>query len=145
MVGVTVDVTICNLRSVAKMVNEWTPDVVVSAVPIGIDGAPPFKHVDVPIDDIYNRELLLYKNAIRAVLAVKGERILVHCEHGQSRSAALAIAKIYQDNPDNVEVFLTEHPEAEPNPLLLLLADEILSANGDLFARCRFRYKGRQL
>ena len=72
-------------------------------------------------------------------------RILIHCQHGRSRSAALAIALLGRDSPNDVREVLRHHPEAEPNPLLLLLADEILGAKGELLQACAERYKGRTL
>lgn len=139
------DVTICSLKALSHTVRAYEPTTVVSAIPVTFDGEQAFQHVSVPIEDIYNVQLRAYKDAIRKVLACESERIVVHCEHGQSRSAALAIAKVYQQNPDDVATFLDQHPEAEPNPLLLLLADELLGADGDLLKRCRERYKGRRL
>lgn len=125
------------------MIRDWKPDTVISAIP---NILPPdeLQHLSVPIDDIYNVLLISYKQAIRKVLACRGDRLLIHCEHGQSRSAALAIIKLYSEDPNQIEEWFHEHPEAQPNPLLLLLGDEILQADGDLLKRCRGHYKGCQ-
>lgn len=120
-------------------------DVVVSAMtnaPV-INGA---EHLHLPIDDVYLGQIAGYKDAIRKVLALDGEkRVVIHCEHGMSRSPALALALLYRRNPDDVDAFLAQNADVEPNPLLLLFADEILGAKGDLLRRCAERYKGRRL
>lgn len=120
-------------------------DIVVSALlnaPV-ISGA---EQLHLPIDDVYLGQIRGYKDAIRKVLAIDDEkRIVIHCEHGMSRSPALAIALLYKHNPDDVDAFLAQNETVEPNPLILLYADEILGANGDLMRRCRDRYKGRRL
>lgn len=143
------EVNICGLATLDKTIEDFQPDVVVSALrfypPSLIRSKVVKARWHTNIDDIYLREMAGYKEAIRGVLDLEEERILIHCRHGQSRSAALAIAKIYQGNPDGVTQFLEDHPEAEPNPLILLFADEILEADGDLLRRCKDRYKGRNL
>lgn len=137
-------VKISGIRDLPRTADNWKPDCIVSAVPVP-EGMFDGNHLRVPIEDIYNAQLQSYKDAIRAVLAQDSERMLVHCQHGMSRSAALAIAKLYQHDKHAIAPFLEEHPEAEPNPLLLLLADEILGTGGGLLRRCSERYKGRRL
>ena len=139
-----VEVNICSFDKLWNVINLWKPDTIISAIKIGMPSTNSHR-IEVPIEDIYAREIILYKDAIREVLACTSQRILIHCWHGRSRSAALAIAKIYSVNPDGVATFLEEHPEAEPNALLLLFADEILGAEFDLLRRCKGRYKGHEL
>lgn len=134
----------CGLNALAHHLESFKPDLVISCVPPNVDLG------DVPMlkagcEDIYNQTLIPYYNAVRAVLEAEGKRILVHCQHGLSRSAALACAKIYQSDPDGVEKFLEANPEVQPNPLLLLIADEELGADYDLLRRCRGRMKGNSL
>lgn len=103
-------------------------------------------HIDARcVPDILNRQLASYKNLIRNTLQLSEGPVLINCEHGRSRSMALALILVYRENPDDVAEFLEQHPEAEPNPLLLLFGDEILGAGGDLLKRCSGRYKGRAL
>lgn len=136
-------VTICGVARLQETIAAWKPDTVVSTVPAPVHD---LAHVEVLIDDLYNKELAGYKRALRTVLACRGKRILVHCEHGKSRSAALAIALIYrEDGAVGVAAFLAAHQEVEPNPLLLFFADELLEAHGDLLRSCRGRYKGASL
>lgn len=139
----TVEVNISSLLRLSETVDEWKPDCVVAAIPTSLNGD--FEHLSLPIEDIYNVQIAMYKDAVCKVLECTRTRILVHCEHGLSRSAALAIAKLYQAEPDSVDRFLEQHPEVQPNPLLLLFADEILNADGDLLRRCSGRYKGRHI
>lgn len=65
--------------------------------------------------------------------------LLVHCEAGVSRSTAAAFAILVQHHGvDNIEdcasMLLDVRPEACPNPLITLWADEILECGGKLHA-----------
>lgn len=143
-------VEICSLAGLVEKVGTWKPDRVVSLVPAGHERAHEVERVAPRtaafIEDVMNQQLSGYKQAIRQVLALREARILFHCEHGRSRSGALAIVKAYQTGGSSaVRRFLDDNPQAEPNPLLLLLADEIMSTAGALVALCGERYKGRRL
>lgn len=133
-------IDICSLSNLEATIASMRPDLVVSAVPASVAGA----QLLVPIIDILNRDLRLYKTAIRAVLASPEEKILFHCEQGKSRSGALALAKVYQRDPGSVGEWIDAHPEAEPNPLLLLFADQILEAHGHLLAQTHSCVKGKR-
>lgn len=121
--------------------NEFQPEIVVQCyqTPSPVQIHPAF------MDDILNWDIGVYKNAIRVVLGLTQKRILFQCQHGMSRSAALAIVKLYSEDPGAVPDFLQSHPEAQPNPLILMLADEILDTDGALVRLCKGRYKGAAL
>ena len=135
-----------SLAELETMIGKLNPDCVVSLVPEP-SRIPGRTHVRAPIPDIYNRQLAAYKDAIRMVIATRGDVVLVHCEMGQSRSAALAIIKAFADDPTGAAAkrFLIEYPDAQPNPLLLMLGDEILKLDGLIVRFCRGLYKGAQL
>lgn len=146
------EVNISSLKALNDTIREWKPDCVVSAVGIPAHGntnklllANEVDRLLFPVEDIFNAQLSAYKDLLRIVLMLKNDRILIHCLHGKSRSGALAVAKLYQTHPTKVEGFLKDHPEAEPNPLILLLADEILDTDGAIVRLCKGRYKGCNL
>jgi predicted protein tyrosine phosphatase len=144
MDGRMTSVRCCGLNTLPHQLEQFKPDLVISCVPPNVDlGDTPM--LKTGMEDIYNQTLIPYKNAVRRVLEAEGTRILVHCQHGLSRSAALACAKIYQSDPDGVDKFLEANPEVQPNPLLVLIADEELGADFDLLRRCRKRLKGASL
>lgn len=138
-------VNICSLPYLSEVITQWKPTDVVSSVPIEAPGNVEW-HPSY-IDDIYDAQLLSYKQAIRSVLGIEGARILIHCKQGMSRSSALAIVKLFQFDRSGQTVlgFLEDHPEAEPNPLILLFGDEILVTHGAIVKACSSRYKGRNL
>ncbi len=139
-------VNICNLKDLGKVIEQQNPDLIVSAIPIELMTTEGVQHLKLPIEDIYNLQMSGYKAAIRTLLAAEGKNILVHCEMGKSRSAGLALVKLYQmEGKEGVIQFLNDHPEAEPNPLILLFGDEILKSGGELLQLCKERYKGRHL
>ena len=150
------EVRVSSIDNIPRSCLEWKPTHIVSAICsldirlANVDYHEAVKSVKtsyLDIDDIYNVQLKSYKDAIRLVLAADSERVLIHCRHGKSRSAALVIAKLYQQDSsgESVVEFLDGHSEAEPNPLILLFADEILKAGGHLLSLCRGRYKGSAL
>lgn len=141
----------CGVQALQETILEFNPHLVISCASwesrLDLSEGWSARVVFARVDDIYNQQLIAYKNAIRAALdSAKGEdHVLVHCQHGLSRSAAIACAVLWQHEPSAVDRWLEQHPDAQPNPLLLLLADEILDADFDLLRRCRQRYKGRML
>ena len=139
------NVTICSIHDLPKYIDSQAPDLVVSAVNGPMELPTSATHLKLPIEDVYNVMLRTYKEAIRDLLHAEGKEIVIHCYHGISRSAALACIKLYQEDPELVDLFLKENPKAEPNPLLLLFGDEELEADGDLLRRARWRYKGARL
>ena len=109
-----------SLAKLEESKQRYQPDCIVSAVPVDKGNIEGCSHVLIPIADIYNAQLGAYKNAIRQLLRAEGSNFLIHCEHGQSRSAALAIIKAFQCDPTGTMAkrFLIEHTDAQPNPLL---------------------------
>jgi protein-tyrosine phosphatase len=137
-------IQVCGLVALENKLRDFKPDLVVSCVPPGVELG------DVPMlkagcKDIYLNQLSAYKDAVRSVLLIEEPRVLIHCQHGLSRSAALACALLWKRDPASVNRFLEDNPEVQPNPLLLLIADEELGADFDLMRRCRHRWKGKTL
>lgn len=65
--------------------------------------------------------------------------LAVHCLHGRSRSAAVALAVIADRMGDGMEIeaverLLADAPLAHPNPLLVRFADRLLGRNGRIEA-----------
>ena len=137
-------VRVCGLATLGDQLELFRPDLVVSCVPTNVKHDLP--SVFATCDDIYNQQLISYKNAVRRVIELENAgRVLIHCQHGLSRSAALACALLYKRDPASVNRFLEDNPEVQPNPLLLLIADEELGADYDLMRRCQNRWKGKSL
>ena len=68
-----------------------------------------------------------------------GKSLAVHCLHGRSRSAAVALAVIADRMEDGMEIEAVERllagvPLAHPNPLLVRHADRLLGRNGRIEA-----------
>lgn len=140
------EIVICSVKAVATAIARKPPGLVISALRQPINQQTK-NHHQFAIDDIYNHFIQQYKDTIRRTLRLaEGEDyIVVHCRHGLSRSAALALIIAYNQSPDAVDELLDMYPKIEPNPLLLLYGDEILKADGDLLRRCKGRYKGALL
>lgn len=132
----------CGLQTLQHQLDVFQPDRVVSCV-VGVPHTLPM--TTAICEDIFNMQLIDYKNAVRKVLDIEEDRVLIHCRHGLSRSAALACALLYKRDPASVNRFLEDNPEVQPNPLLLLIADDELGADYDLMRRCRGRMKGNSL
>ncbi len=136
----------CGLSTLDREVVDFEPELVVSCVPPTSTTQTSARWLPAGCDDIYNAQLTSYQNALRNLLgAFVGEKTLIHCQHGLSRSAALALMLVYKHNPDDVRPWLEANPAVQPNPLLLLFADELLGADFDLMRRCRGRWKGYNL
>lgn len=145
----------CSNADLGREIAEFEPELVISCVPppnpntgdpVLLDGDERYIWVPAGCDDIYNQQLISYKNAVRRALSsFAGGKTLVHCKLGLSRSAALAVALVYKHDPEDVGPWLDANPDVQPNPLLLMIADEELGADFDLLRRCRGRWKGAQL
>ena len=67
----------------------------------------------------------------------KGDRLLVHCSAGVSRSTALAFSILCQHWGRDTELecfaeLMAIRPIAAPNPMVVALADELLARNGQM-------------
>lgn len=65
-----------------------------------------------------------------------GSRVLIHCRGGIGRSPACALA-IYvargESMPSAIDMVLGDRPQAQPNPLVVLLLDEVLCSGGGIW------------
>lgn len=66
-----------------------------------------------------------------------GDRVLLHCSAGVSRSTALAFSILCQHWGDDAEIecfveLMGIRPTAVPNPLLVAYADDLLTRNGKM-------------
>lgn len=69
----------------------------------------------------------------------RDESVLVHCQHGVGRSAALGLAMMadrmsHGKEAEAVEMLFAQRPEACPNLVVMDLADHLLGRNGALMA-----------
>ena len=132
------EIRTCGIDTIESVIEEFKPDSIVSLLQ-----NPKHHHgIALPLIEIPVRFIAQFSDAIKAVLSIEADRLLIHCRYGEGRSAAIAIAKLYQQGPDMVDRYLRENQNVKPNPLLLLLADDILDADFDLLRRCRGRWPG---
>ena len=65
-----------------------------------------------------------------------GARVLVHCRGGIGRSPACAIALHLAHGTtmaEAIQLVVADRPQAQPNPLFVLVLDEVLGATGELW------------
>lgn len=110
-------------------------------------GFYPANHLFLAMDDTLdpNADLAPTRQQVERILSwVKNipqdSKLLVHCYAGISRSTAAALAiKVQELGVDGIDDaiawLLSIRPQACPNPVIMQYADEILGANGALFAK----------
>jgi predicted protein tyrosine phosphatase len=120
------------------------------------DGLPPTpesiaseKHLKLTVHDIWvddTAQILPTENHIEQLIAFghgweRDEPLLVHCLAGVSRSTAAALTLLVMGSPgqeyDAAQLLRERAPHAEPNRLMIAIADEILGLDGVLVEAVR--------
>ena len=115
------------------------------------DGLPPTpegiareKHLKLSVHDIWTdnaAQILPGKHHIERLIAFgrswdRDEPLLVHCLAGVSRSTAAALTLLVMGSPgkerDAAQLLRKRAPHAEPNRLMIAIADEMLGLDGVL-------------
>lgn len=142
---------VCNLREVPDHAARLRPQHMISLVPaIDQPPTPPVidarRHLRVEIDDIVAAapdQVLPSRQHVEALLDFLDQRpagstTLVHCLAGVSRSMAAAMIALAREFPgEEVEIarmMRARAPHANPNRLMVALADECLELDGRLVA-----------
>ena len=108
---------------------------------------PPFieeqRHLVVCFDDVTHPSFgtVVDASTVRAVVDFgrtldDGTRVLVHCRGGIGRSPACAIALHLAHGTtmaEAIQLVVADRPQAQPNPLFVLVLDEVLGATGELW------------
>jgi predicted protein tyrosine phosphatase len=136
-------IAFCSIDALADAVQSFDPDTVLSI------WSPRYRVADIPgrvqqdliMDDVEERSLRTFGRShpchehIERVIQVAGagaRRLLIHCTAGLSRSPAIAIVVAVQTGHsasaacDEVVRLI---PHAQPNRLLLQMADDVMGSN----------------
>jgi predicted protein tyrosine phosphatase len=140
-----VRLVVCPLSALDQVCREAPPDRVLTLLSPGHEDPPLPRGIPslrLTFHDIAEPQpglTAIVREQVEALLAFaaegRGDRLLIHCWAGVSRSTAAAYAVACQARPDLDErsiaqALRTAAPTATPNPRLVALADELLERGG---------------
>lgn len=140
---------VCNLRELPEHAERLRPQHLISLVPAADQPPTPSlldarRHLRVEIDDIIEAasdQVLPAREHVESLLAFLDQRetgssTLVHCLAGVSRSMAAAMIALTREFPGEEEhiarMMREAAPHANPNRLMIALADDCLGLGGRL-------------